>query len=103
MALPRHVIYDFTFEEQARLLEKNTERLDDIIRAAEWRIAAHPETCPVIPGTTLRVVFTDPFPGASAMRIFFSITDAQRCTVHWIERVETGYGEDFDFEDDIPF
>jgi hypothetical protein len=85
--LPRKVVYDFTFEEQAKLLEPDAVRLDDAIRGAEWAISNHPEKLPIIE-KNLRVAFTDNFPDMPAMRIFFSITDEHTCTVHWIERLE---------------
>lgn len=65
----RQVIQDQTFDEQAALLERNTKRLDEIIDGAIWMIANHAEDCAIIEGN-LRVVFTDPFPDAPAMRIF---------------------------------
>ncbi len=101
MALRRQVIYDYTFEEQAKLLGQDVKRLDSVIRSAEWKVACHPEQCPNVPGTILRVVFTDPFPDIPPMRIFFSITDEERCTMHWIEYLEDDMNHDF--EDDIPF
>ena len=85
--LPRKVVYDYTFEEQAKLLEPDAARLDEAIRGVEWAISHHPERLPLIE-KTLRVAFTDTFPGMPAMRIFFSITDEHTCTVHWIERLE---------------
>jgi hypothetical protein len=84
----RQVIQDQTFDEQAALLERDTERLDEIIDGAIWMIANHAEQCPIIQGN-LRVVFTDSFPHAPAMRIFFTITDSNSCTMHWIEHLES--------------
>jgi hypothetical protein len=101
MDLPREVIYDYTFDEQAKLLGPSVERLDAVIRSAVWKVACHAEECPQIPGTILRVVFTDPFPGVPQMRIFFSITDEKSCTMHWIEYLKDEMN--LDFEDDIPF
>jgi hypothetical protein len=101
MAIRREVIYDYTFDEQKKFLGQDVERLDSVIRSAEWRVACHPEKCPKIPGTILRVVFTDPFPGIPPMRIFFSITDEAHCTMHWIEYLEDERNREF--EDDIPF
>jgi hypothetical protein len=95
MAAPRGVVYDYAFDEQKELLEKDVVRLDEIIRGAEWRIATHSESCPQIPGTILRVAFTDTFPDAPAMRIFFSITCDRQCTAHWIEYADSGHTDDF--------
>ena len=100
--MAREIAHDYTFEEQSKLLFKSVERLDEVMRAAEWRISNHPETCEEIPGTSLRVTFTDPFPGIPALRIFFSITSATLCTLHWIECVDEGHVSD-EYDDDIPF
>lgn len=86
---PKHriVARDYTFDEQAQLLEKDTKRLDEIIRGVEWLIATHPERCAKV-DRNLRVAFTETFPDAPAMRVFFTITDENTCTLHWIERLE---------------
>lgn len=101
--MAREIVHDYTFEEQAKLLVEDVRRLDDVIRGAEWRISRHAEKCETIPGTKLRVVFTDPFPDVPAMRIFFSITDHTCCTVHWIERLDETGDKDLIYDDDIPF
>ena len=84
MAKHRTVIEDHTFWEQARLLQPAAKRLDEVIDGVVWLVANHAEACPVIQGK-LRVAFTNPFPDAPAVRIFFSITDENTCTLHWIE------------------
>ena len=90
----RTVVEDQTFWEQARLLQPDAKRLDDIIDGVKWLISSHAEECEVVEGK-LRVAFTDTFPDAPAMRIFFSITDSSTCTLHWIEHLpsneEDGY------------
>jgi hypothetical protein len=96
MARHRQVKYDYTFEEQAKLLEPNVARLDEIIRSVEWKMATHAERCPKMAGTILRVAFTDPFPGAPAMRVLFSIEDDDNCVAHWIESLESGMDEDLE-------
>lgn len=103
MARYRQVRYDYTFEEQAKLLEPNVKRLDEVIRSVEWKIANHAEKCPKMAGTILRIAFTDPFPGVPPMRVLFSIEDDNNCIAHWIESLEPGMGDDLDFEDDVPF
>lgn len=87
MARLRRIIFDQTFEEQARIIEPDARRLDDAIEGAIWAISDHPDKLPVI-DRTLRVAFTDPFPNMPAMRIYFSMTSDEVCTVHWIERLE---------------
>jgi hypothetical protein len=106
MARHREVTYDYTFEEQAKLLEPNARRLDEIIRSVEWKIANHAEKCPKMAGTILRIAFTDPFPNAPAMRVLFSIKDDDHCVAHWIEYLEPGMDDDLEddiTEEDIPF
>jgi hypothetical protein len=103
MARYRQVRYDHTFEEQAKLLESNVEKLDAIIRSVEWKIASHAEKCPKMVGTILRIAFTDPFPGAPPMRVLFSIEDDDNCIAHWIEALEPGMDADLEFDDDLPF
>lgn len=49
MALRREVIYDYTFEEQAKLLEPDVERLDSVISSAEWKMSCHAEECEQVP------------------------------------------------------
>ena len=84
MARIRQIAYDQTFLDQAALLEKDAARLDELLDGALWLIATHADDCEIV-DRTLRVAFTDPFPDAPAMRIFFSITDENICTLHWIE------------------
>jgi hypothetical protein len=104
MARYRQVRYDYTFEEQAKLLGPNVKRLDEIIRSVEWQIAGYAEKCPKMAGTILRVAFTDPFPDAPGMRVLFSIDNDVFCTVHWIEYLQPGMDEDLNLDDeDIPF
>jgi hypothetical protein len=83
----REVIWDYTFEEQVKLLQPDTKHLDEIIDGVTWLISTHPERCAIVE-SNLRVAFTDTFPDAPAMRIFFTITDDNTCTLHWIERLE---------------
>jgi hypothetical protein len=87
MAPNRQIVYDKTFWEEAKRIEPDAKRLDDLIDGALWAISTHPEKLPLIE-KNLRVAFTDDFPGAPAMRIFFSITEPYTCTLHWIERLE---------------
>jgi hypothetical protein len=103
MARYRQVRYDQTFEEQKLLLHPDVKRLDEIIRSVEWKMAKHAEKCPKMPGTILRIAFTDPFPDAPPMRVLFSIEDDDTCIAHWIEYLEPGMDDDMEFEEDIPF
>lgn len=102
MARHRQIRYDYTFDEQAKLLEPNVKRLDEIIRSVEWKMANYAEKCPKMAGTILRVAFTDPFPDAPPMRVLFSIEDENNIVAHWIESLEPGMDADLE-DEDIPF
>ena len=86
MAKYREIKYDQTFLDQAALLQRDARRLDEMLDGVIWQITTHAEECEVV-DRTLRVVFTDPFPDAPPMRIFFSITSDDFCTLHWIEHL----------------
>jgi hypothetical protein len=86
MATIRQIVYDQTFLEQAALLKSDAKRLDELLDGALWLIANHAEECAVVEGD-LRVAFTDSFPDAPAMRIFFTISDTNSCTLHWVEHL----------------
>jgi len=92
MAPNRQIIYDKTFWEQAKTIVPDAQRLDDIIDGAVWAISTHPEKFPIVE-KNLRVAFTDDFPNAPALRIYFSLTEPYSCTLHWIERLD--HGEEF--------
>jgi hypothetical protein len=86
MATIRQIAYDQTFLEQAAILRADARRLDELLDGVTWLIANHAEDCEVVE-RNLRVAFTDPFPDAPAMRIYFTITDDNTCTLHWIEHL----------------
>ena len=86
MARIRQIAYDQTFLDQGALLQADARRLDELLDGVLWLIATHAEDCEVVE-RNLRVAFTDPFPDAPAMRIYFSITDGNTCTLHWIEHL----------------
>ena len=94
MARIRQIAYDQTFLDQAALLQEDAPRLDEMLDGVIWEIATHAEECEVVE-RTLRVAFTDPFPDAPAMRIFFSITDKNTCTLHWIEHLPLNEEEEY--------
>ncbi len=89
MATIRQVVYDQTFIEQAALLRADAKRFDELLDGVTWLIANHAEDCTVV-DRNLRVAFTDPFPDAPPMRVFFTITDDNNCTLHWIEHQPSG-------------
>ncbi len=93
MAKIRQIAYDQTFLDQAALLQADARRMDELLDGVLWEIATHAEDCDVVE-RNLRVAFTDSFPDAPAMRIFFTITNDSTCTLHWIEHLP---GEDEDY------
>jgi hypothetical protein len=85
----RTVIEDDSFRRSARRIEADARRLDELIDAAKWGIARGAEAWPSIPGTRLRVVTTEPFPGAPALAIFFSIEDDNQARLRDVIIVES--------------
>jgi hypothetical protein len=86
--LPRSLIHDKTFDDQAELIQPDLLRFDDIFRGIEWKIQMFPEMCEEVEGTTLRIVKTQDFPDNPSIRIYFSITSEEYCTLHWVEFAE---------------
>ncbi len=83
------------FEELYRQLSPNLPRLDEQLRAAEWKIAVAPEACPLMEGTRLRLVKTDPFPNAPQLRVFFTVDDDdEACEMQYLEVVEGPASDD---------
>jgi hypothetical protein len=86
----RTVVWGEDFQRQVERLQPDAERLDEQLRAVEWFVATRPERCPIMIDTRLRLVLTDPFPGAPSLRIFFTIDDEHTCTLRWVELAEAG-------------
>jgi hypothetical protein len=84
----RTVVWDEAFQRQVDRLQPDAERLDEQLRAVEWVVATRPERCPIMINTRLRLVLTDPFPGAPSLRVFFTIDDEHACTLRWVELAE---------------
>jgi len=76
------------FENHATQLQPDARRLDEQLRGVEWAVATKPEAFPQIPNTALRLIKTDPFPDAPALRIYFTIDGDHYCTLQFIEKVE---------------
>jgi hypothetical protein len=94
MAKFRQIKYDQTFLDQVALLKKDAQRLDEILDGVIWEIATHADECEIVE-RRLRVAFTDTFPDAPAMRIFFSIEDDDNCVLHWIEHLPLDDEEEY--------
>jgi len=76
------------FDDRAAQIQPDAARLDEQLRGVEWAVATNPEELPLIQGTSLRLIKTEPFPNAPPLRIFFTIDDAHYCTLQYVERVE---------------
>ena len=94
MARIRQIAYDQTFLDQAALLHPDARRLDELLSGVLWLIATHAEDCEIVE-RNLRVAFTDPFPDAPAMCIYFTITDDKTCTLHWVEHLPVDEDEGY--------
>lgn len=86
--------YKPNFEEQLTLLKHDAPRLDEILDGVTWAIATHADDFEVV-DRTLRVAFTDPFPDAPAMRIFFQIQDDDNVTLNYIEHLPLDDEEEY--------
>lgn len=84
----REVIRSPLFVSQAQQIQPDAPRFEDQIRSVESALAHAAEVFAPIPGTRFRMVKTDPFPGAPRLRVFYSIDDPYRVTLHSIELME---------------
>ncbi|HLB12897.1 MAG TPA: hypothetical protein VJA25_03125 [Dehalococcoidia bacterium] len=82
------------FEQNVSLIHPHAPRLDEQLRGVEWAVATNPEAFPTIPGTSLRLVKTDPFPGAPPLRVYFTIDDENTCTLQYVELIEAPAAEE---------
>ena len=81
----RTLVEEASYTESCRRISTDFERLDDHLRAATLAIANSAEACPLIPGTSVRVVGTDTFGSLPGLRVFFRIVDADTCSLLYIE------------------
>lgn len=66
-------------------IEPDTKRLDEVMRYPLYAVSKDPEQFPLVPGTKLRRVKTNEFPGAPALLMYFSIEGATKCVLHSLE------------------
>ena len=85
----RTLIYSEYWEECCQDVEPDSPRLEEVLRYPLYAIAEHPESFPEIPGTRLRRVRTNEFPGAPALLIFFAIENDNECILVSLERLPT--------------
>jgi hypothetical protein len=68
-------------------IEPDAPRLDEALRYPLYAIAEKPEEFPEVPGTRLRRVRTNDFPGAPALLIFFAIQNDNECLLVSLEKL----------------
>jgi hypothetical protein len=93
----RTIRYSKVFDSQweAIIRTPGSERCDDLLNGVEWGISVNPTAHKLIPGTMIRIVKTEPFPGAPALRIYFAIDkDDHHCTIYEVHRIEEYDEED---------
>ena len=70
------------------MLRVAADRLDEQLEGVMWVISHAPDKCDSIPGTSLYIIKTDAFPGAPALRVFFTIDDDDNaCALRYVERI----------------
>lgn len=84
----REVARSPLFVSQAKQIQPDASRFEEQIRSVESAVARAAEIFPLVPGTRLRVLKTDPFPGAPRLRVFFTIDSVSRATLQSIELIE---------------
>jgi len=70
------------------LIQPHAARFEQQISSLEFAVGRAAELWPSIPNTSLRVIKTDPFPGAPRLRVYFTIDDDLYCTLQQIEQLE---------------
>ena len=68
----------------------NPERLDDVLCGVSWALSTNPEIYDIVRGfQDIRLLKTDSFPGAPALRIWFRIDEnGQHVHLEAIEAIE---------------
>lgn len=87
----RTVIHSLLFDQQLVEIEPNAARAEEQVQGVEWALARRAETFALSPGSPVGVIRTNAEPH---LRIFFTIDDANTCTLQWIETVSDFLEED---------
>jgi hypothetical protein len=85
----RTLIESPTYSQQLASLG-DPERMDEIVRGVTWALCRNPEIYDVVKGyRDIRLLKTDAYPGAPALRIWFRIDEnGQHVHLEYIEAVE---------------
>jgi hypothetical protein len=90
----RTVVESEAFAHEKLQVEPDVQRLDEMLSAVHWALARHPEHFALVPGTQrLRVVATDPFPGAPSVRIWYTFGPTEVLLLS-IEKCESDPSDD---------
>lgn len=90
----RTLVHSPYFEQQARVLNYDIQRLDEVLHGVKWSISRMPEGWPLVDATTLRVAITEPAGDIPGLLIYFTIDDEATCTLRALAQAD-------DPEDDI--
>ncbi len=87
--MQRTLIESDRYREQLAALG-DARRMDDLLRGVTWALSVNPEVYAVVKGMKdIRLIKTDEFPGAPALRVWFRIDeDGQHVHLEEIEAVE---------------
>jgi hypothetical protein len=85
--LHRTVVEDHVFTAAKMVVQSDAKRFDAQVEGVMWVVSRDPERAWSIPRTNLRVIFTDPYPDAPDLRIFFTVDSDEQCTLRYVERV----------------
>ena len=66
-------------------LKPSVPRMDEILEGIEWSIMVDPEGWRKVPDTQLWGAWSDPFPDAPTLAVYFTIDDPGQCTMVWVE------------------
>jgi len=97
----RTIRYSERWEQCLKAVGPLAERLEEILMGVEWAVAENAEDYgDEVPGTNLLIALTDPFPGAPALVVFYSIEDEDYAVMEWFEIDETYPDEEAEAEDE---
>ena len=86
----REIVEGAKFQKSIAPLRPDAKRLDEALWVVTWALSRDAEEASwSMPETGLRVVFTDPFPGLPALRIFVTVEE-NSVILQWAEAVPDG-------------
>ena len=82
----RTVIEDHEFVRRATLIQPDVRRLDEQLDAVKWAVSRNPEVFTKVVGNVYVIETFALGEEEEYVFIFFTIDDADTCTLRWIER-----------------